>query len=379
MYGPQYIFERERTSSADLFIVSAPCAAARLLLPYDIHVRPATFLFENLKEKPYFPSLRLRPEGTTDWSDFEIISLLSRGFTRGTPVEIQLSSPAPKEAVLEVLDAFQRCPLFRSYPEATPPPQPGPLPGAGSDLDERTMADFRQDYEDLNRKYSLLKLNLENFILANNLLIEAWMDQRGDCALDPARRAVQDVRQILVSEVERQGLILTGTSFDNLLQMRDMCYAHYFENVKLHMALPHREVEIRWAGSVGQAWRQRQRLRLRYFFDREQDFYGDLFLLTLLHERPRLEAFLARWTDRLDYSLRLRGELEAELGRFQDELRNFRPNFDDPDRFGESVSDTCRAVVREVTRFTPFLQMIRQRRLCFPGAAAAAPPGASRP
>lgn len=341
-------------------------------LRYDLHVRPTTFIYARLRDAGIVSSLRLRRHAADEWTALDPLSLLTLGVRRGDEVQIRFPTTLSPSMMHVVMDAFRDCPLYRSYAtegEHEPTPSGERLPPA---TDSEALEQFRREFDSSDDRSHLLKLHIENFIIAHLAEIEAFVRQhRSEPPL--GWQTLDDTfRQLLYGAFEHFGMSSLDVPYDNLMQIRDMCYHLHFRQMESGSKLPYTSMNVEWSREYGQRWRRTQGLRQRYFYERESAYYRDLFLVLVLRDRERLRNFLERWRERIDYSLALRTGLQQEIAKFAREMRAFSPNFDNPEAFCRHIEAVGELVVNNISRLTAFLQLVREGRIYLTGDCVAA-------
>ncbi len=323
-------------------------------LTFDLHVRPATFLYGRLCEHLSFDRLRLRRGTRGEWSDFQPLSLVALALSRGELIEIQVKEPFTKDCLLNLARAFRDCPLYREY-DADADGDPG-----GDD------DSFRSDFESEDGALSLIKLNIENFVLGHVAEIEAYILKRSLEQLTDHAELRLHFKRLLLDIFANFGMISLDLPLDNLLQTRDMCYHLHFAQIERAEQIPYSVMGLEWGQESGSAWRRNQTRRHCYYYEQESDFYCDLFLVMVLREESRLRRFVSTWRERLDYSLRLRHDLPAQLKRIEHEMESFSPNFENPKEFFNHLRLMGEMVIEDVSRLTPFMELLREERIYHP-------------
>ncbi len=325
-------------------------------LRYDLHVRPATFLYGELRDLGLVDRLALRRTGSTSWSDFQPLSLVALALHKNEDVEIRLPTPVTREVVAAVMDTFRRCPLFRDYPERLERLNAEATPGG-------PVPDFQREFETDDAAFNLIRLNIENFIIGHLAEIEAYVLQNRSGEPATWDDLHGHFKLLLFGEYEKLGIMSLDVPLDNLMQTRDMCYHLHFKQLEKGRKLSYTLMGIEWGRENAQLWRRNQTRRHRYFYERESDYYRDLFLTLVLREQRRLSEFTRQWGGRLDYSLCLRRELPALMQRVAGEMENFTPNFANPAEFRNHIRLLGELVVRDLSRLTAYVQLIREGRI----------------
>jgi len=330
----------------------------RTHLLYDLHVRPTTNIYTALRDIGVVDQLALRRAGVGVWVDFEPLSLLALSLRRGEAIQVRIRAPIAKPALLAIMDAFRSCPLFRDYTDKDRLSTPH-----GNGLDQNETEQFRREFDSPDDRSCLVKLNIENFLIFHAAEIEAHVLMQ-----HPERPPTHDeldanIGDLLEGGFEQFGIMSLDVPYDNLMQLRDMCYHLHFKQIERHQRIPYTLINIEWSKEFGPNWRRQQGLRQRYFFEREAAYYRNLILLLLRRDPQMLAAFVSTWKERLDESLRLRNALREEMQKFATEMDNFTPNFDNPEEFRNHIRVMGQLVVKNVSRLTLFVQLLRDERL----------------
>jgi hypothetical protein len=327
----------------------------RTTLRYDLHVRPATFLYGELCEQPWFERLCLRRGNSDAWVDFEPLSLVSLALSRGELIDLRLVAPYDLDALQAVMRAFRDCPLYRDYSSEARRPKLDTTPAE--------EAQFAREFASDDSAFAMIKLNLENFIVGHVTEIEGHLLRRDPEGVPSGDVLKNKLRDLLFEVFEHFGFVSLDLPLDNLMQTRDMCYHLHFEQLQKNQKIPYGLMGIEWGQENGLAWRRTQACRHCYYFEREHTFYCDLFLLLVLRGRERLRLFVSRWHERLDQSLHLRHRLGDQLHRIEREMDNFSPNFDEPDEFRRHIRLLCELVHNDLSRLTGYVELVRAERI----------------
>lgn len=347
-------------------------------LSYDLHVRPSTYLYTRLRESGVVSQLTLRrvTDGVAEesWVAFEPLSLLALALRRGEDIQIRVGPPNSKEALLAVMDAFRGCPLYRDYstePLAGTEPQADAPPARPEPFDD--LWQFKREFECEDNRSCLVKLNIENFLIGHLSEIESYILSQSTGPAPDGEALDEHFRRLLGGDFEHFGIMSLDVPYDNLMQIRDMCYHLHFKQLERRQKIPYTLMNIEWSREYGPSWRLKQARRLRYFYEREAAYYRELFLVLVRREQPRLSRFVDQWVRRLDYSLHLRAELHNEANKLEAEMRNFSPNFDNPDEFCRHIRLMGEMVTKNISRLSPYLRFIRDRRIYLTDWAPQAP------
>jgi hypothetical protein len=351
-------------------------AVAKTEAPYQIHNRPAVYLIKQFADKPYAKRLKIKSQGI-EWYPLDTpLTLLTLGVDMHDPLMIRLDydqlGPEVTRQIKDAIDVVagyaqtdeyhhireekkirseeRRQTLSQQY-------------GIGDMKDmEKRFIHLRENYESQRQEYAIIKLLLENFVLGNVLRIEELVKTHSD----PAKEIDWDnidlaFRSILFEK--NLGIFSLDAAYDNLLQIREMCYDQHFKQLAVNTRLSYKECELEWGRMYTEEWRKMQDIRIVYFYDRESIYYRDLFLTVLIREPVRLTNFLLLWGSRLDYSLYLRQHLDYEMEKLKVELTHFLANFDDKDEFGDKIEHNMEIIKANISEFNKFLQMIRDKKL----------------
>lgn len=330
----------------------------RTTLRYDLHVRPATYIYGRLRENDLVDRLMVRRSVGGEWGDLQPLSLVAMALRRHEEIDLRIVTPVTREMVISVMDAFRTCPLYRDYSgrldrmgnEATP---------AGS------STDFEKEFESTDAAFSLIRLDIENFIIGHLAEIESYMLQNSSPAFTDWDCIHTHFKSLLFGEFEHFGIMSLDVPLDNLMQTRDMCYHLHFEQIEKGRKLSYTLMGIEWGRENALLWRRNQTRRHRYFYERESGYYRDLFLVLVLREESRLFQFVRQHSARLEYSLQLRRELPMMMRRVEVEMENFSPNFANSDDFRNHIRLMGELVVRDLSRLTPYVQLIRDQRIYY--------------
>jgi len=326
----------------------------RTTLAFDLHVRPATHLFSRLRESGCIDRLSLRRPSTDQWVDFQPLSLVALALHKDEAIEIRLAQPVTRDALSCVIDAFRSCPLYREYGE------PSSAPPADTALE---TADFEKEFESNDGAYCLIKLSIENFVIGHLAEIESYILNHSSCALTDWDCIHNHFKNLLFGEFEHFGIMSLDVPLDNLLQTRDMCYHLHFKQLEKGSRISYALMNIEWGQENALAWRKNHMRRHRYFYERENNYYRDLFLTLVLRDYERLQRLVSHWRERMDYSLRLRRDLPAQMAKVECEMSSFSPNFDKPPEFLSHIRLMGDLVVRDLSRLTSYLELIRESRI----------------
>ncbi|MEK7703835.1 MAG: hypothetical protein AAB426_02665 [Myxococcota bacterium] len=348
------------------FRISVDDAASVILsthLCYDLHVRPTTYIYARLRDAGVVAQLRLRHGPRDPWVSLEPLSVLTLGLRCGDEVQIRVPSSVSRAMLRTVMEAFRSCPRYRNYVATSHEEHECPAVSAEAEAFEQ----FQREFDASDDRSHLLKLHIENFIIGHLAEIEAFMREHRP-SVPPGRQELDETfRHLLYGAFEHFGMSSLDVPYDNLMQIRDMCYHLHFRQVESGRKLPYTLVNLEWSREHGQRWRRTQGLRQRYFYDRESAYYRDLFLVLVSREPSRLRDLIARWHERLDYSLALRSALREEIGKFGREMQPFSPNFDNPEEFSRHIEAVGELVIANVSRLTPFLSLVREGRIYLGG------------
>jgi hypothetical protein len=328
----------------------------RTTLRYDLHVRPATYLYGRLRDAGFIDQLSLRRSGSGDWVDLQPLSLVAMALRRHEEIDIRVATPVTREMVVLVMDAFRSCPLYRDYSDRLERMTGEPTPAGPS-------TDFQKEFESCDAAYSLIRLDIENFIIGHLAEIESYILQNSTPALTDWDCIHAHFKSLLFGEFEHFGIMSLDVPLDNLMQTRDMCYHLHFEQIEKGRKLSYTLMGIEWGRENAFLWRRNQTRRHRYFYERESAYYRDLFLVLVLREQGRLSQFVRQHAARLDYSLQLRRELPMMMRRVEVEMENFSPNFANPEEFRNHIHLMGELVIRDLSRLTPYVQLIRDQRI----------------
>jgi len=276
----------------------------------------------------------------------------------GEEIEIRVRAPVTKAILTTVIEAFRTCPLYRDYstrPERT---------HTTADVVMADTSEFQREFESENKGFSLIKLNIENFIIGHLAEIEAYVIRHTPRTALSWDCLHESFKRLLFGEFENFGILSLDVPLDNLMQTRDMCYHLHFKQLERRRKIPYSVFGIEWGREFGMSWRRKQTQRHRYFYERESDFYRDLFLVMVLRERGRLGRFVSQWHDRLEYSLKLRRDLRQEIGRFEGEMENFSPNFENAEEFRNHIHLMGEMAIKDISRLTPYLELVLDERIC---------------
>ncbi len=329
----------------------------RTTLAYDLHVRPAAFLFARLNESDLLSQLSLRRVGQPEWTDFQPLSLVSQALHRGEEIEIRVLPPVSKAMLLKLMAVFRECPLYRDYTARSERAQA---------MTELVMADpdeFVGEFESEDKGFSLIKLNIENFIIGHVTEIEGYLMRHIGAHKLTWDGLHEGLRRLLCGEFETFGILSLDVPLDNLMQTRDMCYHLHFQQIERRRKIPYAVFGVEWGREYGLSWRRKQTARHRFFYERESEFYRDLYLVLVLRERGRLERFVAQWRDRLEYSLQLRRNLRREIARFESEMGSFSPNFDVPSDFRSHIHLMGEMAIKDLSRLTSYFELLLAGRI----------------
>ena len=330
----------------------------RTALNYDLHVRPATHIFGKLSEAGLVEKLSLKRAYSDVWVDFQPLSLVAMAIHRGEEIDIRVRAPVTKPILTIVIEAFRSCPLYRDY-SARPE-----RPATANDVVMADTSEFQREFESENKGFSLIKLNIENFIIGHLAEIEAYVIRHTPRTALSWDCLHESFKRLLFGEFENFGILSLDVPLDNLMQTRDMCYHLHFKQMERRRKIPYSVFGIEWGREFGLSWRRKQTQRHRYFYERESDYYRDLFLVMVLRERGRLDRYVSQWRARLDYSLRLRRNLPHEIGRFEHEMENFSPNFENPEEFRNHIHLMGEMAIKDISRLTPYLELVLEGRIC---------------
>jgi hypothetical protein len=325
----------------------------RTRLRFDLHVRPATYIFGRMRDAGLEDQLSLRRPGTDEWHPLQPLGMVAQALHKGEEVELLIAEPITRDALVAVADTFRRCPLYRNYgqePSEAPPPK-------------GLLATFDEEFESNDGAFCLIRLTLENFIIGHLAEIESYILQHSSCALSDWDRIHGHFKSLLFGESESFGVMSLDVPLDNLMQTRDMCYHLHFSQVMKGERISYAVMNLEWGQENAMTWRRNHMRRHRYFYEREASYYRDLFLLLVLRESGRLRRFCDIWTDRLDYSLELRRGLRSEMQKVETEMENFSPNFNNPDEFRNHIRLMGELVIRDLSRLTHYVELIRDRRI----------------
>lgn len=327
-------------------------------LDYDLHVRPAAYIFGRLRDCGVVEQLALRRPATEHWVDLQPLSLVAMAIHRGEEVEVRVRGPFTKATLRTVIEAFTSCPLYRDYSGRPERPLSAP------DVVMADTSEFQREFESENKGFCLIKLNIENFIIGHLTEIEGYIVRHSPAAALNWSGLHDNFKRLLFGEFENFGILSLDIPLDNLMQTRDMCYHLHFKQLERKRKIPYALFGVEWGREFGLSWRRKQTQRHRYFYERESDYYRDLFLVLVLRERGRLERFVSQWHDRLSYSLQLRRNLAKEISLFESEMENFCPNFENPDEFRSHIHLMGEMAIKDISRLSPYLELVLDKRIC---------------
>jgi hypothetical protein len=333
------------------------CAIARTDAPYIIHVRPSTYILKALKEKPYFPRLHCRGRDP-EWIALPGGSLLELGINIHDPLMVRIDydrfDPGEEAALAEVIDVIMGYLGTDEYHGILQQRM-----GGGDHLSAGVDAPrFAVEYHSPRQEYRFIKPLLENLIFANVLHIERQIKSRSTARNQIEWDTINRVFRELFQK-KNLGNFSLCAAYDNLLQIREMCRVRQPGAA----ASSRQEHELEWGPQHAQEWRTRHDARVVYFYDQESVYYRDLFLTILIREPERLERFLYTWGSRLDFSLKLRGEIDTELVKFKNELDCFSGTVSDRGAFLENITVNLQGIKDAVAEYNDYLLMLRDKQL----------------
>ncbi|MCK5690165.1 hypothetical protein KAI87_12885, partial [Myxococcota bacterium] len=202
----------------------------------------------------------------------------------------------------------------------------------------------------------------ENFIIGHLAEIEAYILERMGGVLPDCDELDRCFKRLIAEDLGgKMNMVSFDIPFDNLLQTRDVCY-HLHNKQKLgNKKLPYALIHIEWAQDYGESWRRNQTLRHRYFYEKESEYYRNLFLLLVRRQKHHLESFVDKWGERLQFSLQNRKNLSKLLLVIENEMDTFSPNFKNPEGFRKHIRMMSRSIIADVSRLTPYLQFVEDQ------------------
>jgi hypothetical protein len=350
-------------------------AIARAEAPYELHVRPSTYLIKNLGCKPYSSRLSVR-SSTTGWGPLQMpTDLLILNVRPGTPLLFRLEySQLDQEAgrlFREVIDIFYSYMHTKDYHDKLK--EQAAL--AAAIVEEKAIEHglkppddqrFQDDFNSVRQVYGLIKLLLENFILSHVLLIEEFVKFK---SIDKRKIDWDSMnlgfREILLEK--RLGLFSLGLAYDNLLQIRESCFTQHLLQLEKGVALNQHECELDWARDHAQEWRMTHDRRILFFYNQESVYYRDLFLTVLIREPKRLDSFLYVWGPRLDHSLQARAQIDKILDTFRVEMAPFSANFTDQGAFIQKIDQCLQAIKNTVVTYGEYLKLMKEKKIYLAG------------
>jgi len=233
-------------------------------------------------------------------------------------------------------------------------------------IDQLTLESLRDNFDSPKQEYSLIKLNIENLIFSQLIRIENSIITDHHSKTVDWEAIDDDFKKILIPEKNSNIALHTlNTAYDNLLQTRDMCYALHHRQVTEGKKLNYRKFYSNWIEDNAKKWRDSQNIRNEYFYERESEYYRDLFLVLLLRERPRLEAFHSNpeRINRLDHSIELRKDISSHLINIKGELSEFKSNFENEDEFIKSIDIECKEIKRKISMYDGCVNAVKDKNL----------------
>jgi hypothetical protein len=348
-------------------------AVAKTFAKYPIHNRPSVYIVKSLMGKPYAKDLKIRSKGE-EWYRIEApLTLLTLAVNVQDPIFIQLeymeNDPLAKQHLKEIIDIFEDYTETDEYKKISEEKRGN---GSNHTGEKRRLAvdlkdmeavypQLREEYESARQEYAFVKLHIENFILKNVLRIEELV--RSNIQKKEIDWNSIDVvfRSILFGE--KLGIFSLDNAYDNLLQIREMCYDQHFRQVTMNQCFSYKECEIQWGNQHNEEWRKKQDIRTLYFYERENVYYRDLFLTVLIREPARLNRFLSQWGSRIDYSIRFRDSLDSEFAKLKVELFCFTNNFDDKGDFAEKIENNCKAIKENISGYNQYIKLIQAQKI----------------
>jgi hypothetical protein len=351
-------------------------AVAKTEAHYQIHNRPAVYLIKNFTQKPYVKNLKIKSQGIEWYSMDTPLTLLTLGIDSHDPLMLRLDydSPGPEvtqqiKDAIDVVAEYENTDEFHHIKEEKKVNRDEKINSFSlryslNDLKdlETKFTHLKDNFESQRQEYALVKLLLENFVLSNVLRIEELVRSNSDPQKEIDWDNIDLVFRSILFE-KNLGIFSLDNAYDNLLQIREMCYDQHFKQLAVNTRLSYKECEMEWGRLYTAEWRKMQDIRIVYFYDRESIYYRDLFLTALIREPMRLQNFLTLWGSRLNYSLYLRQHLDYEMEKLKVELCNFVANFDDKDEFVGKIEHNLEIIKNNLSEFNKFLQMIVEKKL----------------
>jgi hypothetical protein len=283
-------------------------AVAKTEAPYQIHNRPAVYLIKNLTVKPFVKRLKIKGQGL-EWYPVDTpLTLLTLGVDMHDPLMVRLEydtiGPEVTVQLKEVIDVIENYISTDEYHHIKEEKQINKeerlstftLKYCLSDLQdiEKKFNHLKENYESQRQEYAIIKLLLENFVLSNVLRIEELVKSNSDIKKDIDWDNIDLVFRSILFE-KNLGIFSLDTGYDNMLQIREMCYDQHFKQLAVNARLSYKECELEWGRLYTEEWRRMQDIRIVYFYDRESIYYRDLFLTLLIREPMRLNNFITLW------------------------------------------------------------------------------------
>lgn len=355
-------------------------AVAKIEVAYDIHVRPSNYLASVYMEKNYAQNLSIKHRSSNWYPVDDSMSWLELGVDVGNTIIAKYEYPRLTETVrtvfraaLDVFIDFTTTPLYAAIVE-----ERRSLCDASTNK-ERSLNEIetistrfterlkivKADYHSRKQEYALIKPSLENLIIKNTFNIETEIIKRYDYQpIDWSNYwdgLFGDFYSVLLEK--KLGSVSLNLPFDNLIQIRDMYKALHEGKREVATWEALKRFQTDWEEANQERWRDINDWRTVFFFDKENVYYRDLFLVLLSREKKRLENFLHLHGTRLDYSLSLRYNADKEVDKIINEIETYLPSFFDAAYFKKRMDGVKDAIIETVYACTDTMQQIKNRRV----------------